>query len=70
MLLHGFVANLRALGYTFIPVTMEHSLLAGNFTVSHKDPFDRLIAAQAHLERMTLLSADTAFDQFPVERIW
>lgn len=69
-ILLDFVARHRAMGFEFINVTVEHSLLAGSFTVTHKDPFDRLMAAQAHLEKMPLLSADKAFDQFPIERVW
>jgi PIN domain nuclease of toxin-antitoxin system len=49
---------------------VEHSFLAGSFTMNHKDPFDRLIAAQARIEKIPLLSNDAAFDQFPIERIW
>ncbi|MGH7201887.1 MAG: hypothetical protein ACREJB_14870 [Planctomycetaceae bacterium] len=36
----------------------------------HRDPFDRLIAAQAMVEQIPLLSADPAFDAYPVHRIW
>ena len=44
--------------------------LAGSFATNHKDPFDRLIAAQARVEGIPVLSADPAFGQFPIERIW
>ena len=69
-LIEDFAGKLRAVGFIFIPLTVEHSLLAGNFTMDHKDPFDRMIAAQSKIEKMPLLSADPAFDQFPIERIW
>jgi PIN domain nuclease of toxin-antitoxin system len=36
----------------------------------HRDPFDRLIAAQALEEKMMLLSVDTIFDHYGVERVW
>lgn len=39
-----------------LPVRITHTRLAGQFSVSHKDPFDRLLAAQAVLEGATLLS--------------
>jgi PIN domain nuclease of toxin-antitoxin system len=36
----------------------------------HRDPFDRMLAAQALLESFTLISADTALDAFGVRRLW
>jgi PIN domain nuclease of toxin-antitoxin system len=36
----------------------------------HKDPFDRLIAAQALAERLPVISADSVFDQYSLKRIW
>jgi PIN domain nuclease of toxin-antitoxin system len=69
-LIENFANNIRARGFVFIALTVEHSFLAGSFTMTHKDPFDRLIAAQSKLEEMLLLSNDSAFDQFPVQRIW
>jgi PIN domain nuclease of toxin-antitoxin system len=45
--------------------------LAGHLDWSHKDPFDRMLAAQAVLEDATLVSADAAFDSAPgVRRLW
>jgi PIN domain nuclease of toxin-antitoxin system len=69
-LIDDFSGKLRAMGFIFMPITVEHSFLAGSFTMNHKDPFDRLIAAQARIEKIPLLSNDAAFDQFPIERIW
>ncbi len=40
------------------------------YDVAHGDPFDRIIAAQAELEEMTLVASDRAFDLFPVTRLW
>jgi PIN domain nuclease of toxin-antitoxin system len=53
-----------------LPVYSSHARLAGAFSSTHKDPFDRLLAAQAILEQMTLLSADPLMDSFGVQRIW
>lgn len=36
----------------------------------HRDPFDRMLIAQAVVEQVPIISADTAFDQYPVARIW
>ena len=41
-----------------LPISAEHAHYAGKVKWSHRDPFDRLLAAQAHLENMTLLTND------------
>ena len=69
-LLVDFTDSLKGRGFRFLSLTADQSLLAGSFPMLHNDPFDRLIAAQAKLENMPVLSADTAFDQFPIQRIW
>lgn len=50
-----------------MPVTAEHAQLAGSWSVSHRDPFDRMLAAQAKLEKMPLASVDVLLQDFPVE---
>ncbi len=56
--------------YTQLPIDDDHALRAGSYDVAHADPFDRIIAAQAELESMTVVSSDRAFDLFPVRRLW
>ncbi|MDR3067919.1 MAG: type II toxin-antitoxin system VapC family toxin [Cellulomonas sp.] len=61
----------RALGAVPLPVTDDHALLAGRLDWSHKDPFDRMLAAQAVITGATLVSADQVFDTLPdVTRLW
>jgi len=48
----------------------SHARLAGQFAQSHKDPFDRLLVAQAVLEGIPILSKDRRLDIFPVVRVW
>jgi PIN domain nuclease of toxin-antitoxin system len=69
-LMSDFAGKLRADGYLFLSVSVDHSLLASSFTMKHKDPFDRLIVAQAMIEKIPLLSADRTLEAFPVERVW
>jgi len=57
-------------GYLPVDVSHRHALHAGLYDVGHADPFDRVIAAQAELEEMTLVASDRAFDLFPVTRLW
>jgi PIN domain nuclease of toxin-antitoxin system len=47
-----------------------HALRAGAFTVAHRDPFDRMLAAQALLEGVPLLTDDPAFAAFPDVETW
>jgi PIN domain nuclease of toxin-antitoxin system len=58
------------LGVTELPVSSQHGLAAGRFVSSHKDPFDRLLAAQSLLEDVPLLTADPAFASFGISTIW
>lgn len=50
-------------------ITAEHAMFAGSLDWPHRDPFDRVIAAQSLLERVPLLSADTAFAGLPGLRV-
>lgn len=55
---------LVAHGYTELPVTAEHALRIGTLPVLHKDPFDRLLLAQARAEGMQLVTADAVVSQY------
>ncbi len=57
------------LGATPLPVTVEHALLAGSLRWDHRDPFDRLLVAQATLEELALVTVDAAITHLPVPRI-
>jgi PIN domain nuclease of toxin-antitoxin system len=51
-------------GYTELPVTAEHVLTVETLPLLHKDPFDRLLLAQARTERMQLLTVDASVLQY------
>jgi len=53
-----------------LPVTLAHVLALENLPPHHKDPFDRLLIAQANVENATLLSKDTVLAKYPVELLW
>lgn len=57
-------------GFIHLPVTHHHALRAGGYDVTHRDPFDRMLAAQAQLERLHLVSRDPAFDEFSTRTLW
>ena len=52
-------------GFRPLPVFVEHALLAGSHSSGHRDPFDRLLAAQAEIDGLVLISNDRAFQTFP-----
>ncbi len=53
-------------GFTVLPLSMRHGLVAGALPMHHRDPFDRLLIAQAQCEGLTLVTADTALRQYDV----
>lgn len=53
----------ETLGASHLPVSPEHALRAGGLRWDHRDPFDRMLAAQAMLEHAVLLSRDSAFSE-------
>ena len=69
-LAENFVSEVSAAGYQLLPISPEHALRAGLLPGDHKDPFDRMLAAQAIHENMPLLSNDPQLDVFGVRREW
>ena len=53
-----------------LDISVEHTALIASMPFHHRDPFDRLIAAQAKTEQMTLVSVDAIFDAHGVTRLW
>ena len=69
-LVEDLVSILREAGYVLLPISAEHALRAGLLPGKHRDPFDRMLAAQALIEGIPLLSNDRALDAFGVRRVW
>ncbi len=57
-------------GFVELPISIEHALRAGSLGRHHNDPFDRMLIAQAQIERMPIVSKDDLFDQYAIQRIW
>jgi PIN domain nuclease of toxin-antitoxin system len=57
-------------GYTQLPIDTESALRAGRLVAEPRDPFDRMIAAQALALDIPVLSPDSQLDQFGVRRMW
>lgn len=60
----------RRLGAQSLSITTAHALTAGSYPHEHRDPFDRLLAAQAQIEGLTLVSKDRALGQFGIKILW
>jgi PIN domain nuclease of toxin-antitoxin system len=61
---------LTNLGFQGLPVTVEHGQRAGFLPGDHKDPFDRMLIAQAQAENLVIVSNEKIFDEWHVPRIW
>jgi PIN domain nuclease of toxin-antitoxin system len=62
--------RVEMLGFSPLAVTLEHALRAGQLPGPHKDPFDRMLIAQAQAENLPLISNERVFDAYGVRRIW
>ncbi len=60
-------ARMAAIGITGLPVEHRHALAVARLPTHHRDPFDRLLIAQAALLGVPILTADPAFDAYDVE---
>jgi PIN domain nuclease of toxin-antitoxin system len=69
-LISDFPFYLAQLGVEPLPISIEHALRAGRLPGEHRDPFDRMLIAQAQAEDIPILSNDRIFDEYHVQRIW
>ncbi len=53
-----------------LPISVEHAVRAGLLPLHHRDPFDRMLVAQAQSLKLPILSADRALDEYDVRRVW
>ena len=70
LLARDFEAIIADQGFDELPITIHHARIAGEMKIEHKDPFDRLLIAQAQTHDIALVSNETLFDQFAVNRLW
>ena len=56
--------------FQLLPITTAHVLRVMGMPFHHRDPFDRMLIAQATEEGLTVISRDLAFDRYGVTRIW
>ena len=71
VLLAGYSKHLDRLGVIRLPVAEDHALLAGRLEWYHRDPFDRMLAAQAMIESLVFITGDPVFAYCPgVSTLW
>jgi PIN domain nuclease of toxin-antitoxin system len=57
-------------GIELLNINLAHAATVATLPFHHRDPFDRLLIAQATVEKMPVVSADTAFDAYSITRLW
>lgn len=65
-----FQECLMAQGFTPLDISTEHALRAGSLPGPHRDPFDRMLTAQAQSLNVPLISNERIFDNYGISRIW
>ena len=64
------VGCIASQGFSALDITLLHAQKAGALGGTHRDPFDRMLIAQAQLEDIALVSDDGVFDDYDVRRFW
>jgi PIN domain nuclease of toxin-antitoxin system len=69
-LARDFVKQVQSHGFSLVSIECEHAQRAGNFPYEHRDPWDRLLAAQSQIEGLTLVSNDAKLSVLGAETLW
>jgi len=70
LLVEDFDGYLSRCGFQTQQILISHAIAAAALQFENKDPFDRMLIAQAQIEGLTLVSNQAAFDRFGIQRIW
>lgn len=65
-----FAGQLKREGFEALSISTEHAVRAGSLAGSLKDPFDRMLIAQAQAENVPLISNEALFDAYGIRRLW
>ena len=63
-------SRMKQLGARSLEIRADHALQAGGLPLHHRDPFDRMLIAQAQVEGMTIVTSDRMFNRYEVEILW
>lgn len=69
-LAQAFPHEVERLGFLPLSITIQHGQRAGALPPPHRDPFDRMLIAQAQAENLILVSNEEVFDQYGISRLW
>ena len=69
-LVGAFEEVVAAEGFDLLPLSARHAIRAGSYGPEHRDPFDRMLAAQAVVEGLTLVSKDAWLQGMGAEVVW
>jgi PIN domain nuclease of toxin-antitoxin system len=69
-LISDFSGRVQRDGFQRLPISAEHGIRAGLLPGPHKNPFDRMLIAQAHAENAPIISNDVIFEAYGVQRLW
>jgi PIN domain nuclease of toxin-antitoxin system len=65
----GYPDRIRESGFEQLAITLEHAKAAGPLPLHHRDPFDRMLVAQARVEHLKLVTADPAFAPYGIDLV-
>jgi PIN domain nuclease of toxin-antitoxin system len=57
-------------GFLELPITVLHAQRAGGLRIEHRDPFDRMLIAQAQMEDLPIVTNESLFEGFGIARVW
>jgi len=67
---HSMAESVDKLGFRELAISIDHAQRAGLLPGHHRDPFDRVLIAQAQAENLTLISNELIFDDYHIRRLW
>jgi PIN domain nuclease of toxin-antitoxin system len=70
LIVSGFFDLLAHYGFSGLSISLAHAHLAGSLPGAHRDPFDRMLAAQAQIENVPLVTGDPVFRAFGTRVLW
>jgi PIN domain nuclease of toxin-antitoxin system len=69
-LVRDFTGWMTKAGFSELPISSTHAVSAGAWDTKHRDPFDRMLAAQSATERLPLITRDPIFADFGIDTVW
>ena len=70
MLVEDVSGAITGEGFEELPITVDEAVRAGSLPGPHRDPFDRMLIAQALTRHLVLISIESLFDQYGIRRLW